>query len=256
MANEEGRGIYIAPMDTATPTLSRRLLAEGVGTAFLLVAVVGGGIAAQRLSPSDPGLQLLEAAVVTAFALAMLIWSFGPISGAHFNPCVTLMDTLMGKRPITEAATYVVVQVTGGILGAILANIMFELDAITWSQTSRGGAGQLLGEVIATLGLLMVIFLIARPGGAGAGFVAPAVGMYIGGAYFFTSSTSFANPAVTIARMFSDTFAGIAPASAPGFIIMQLVGTGVAFVLVRYLVDGDLNPLSSGIGSGEHGTSR
>ena len=231
-----GRALYIALMDTAPPILSRRLLAEGVGTAFLLMAVVGGGIAAQRLSPSDVGLQLFEAAVVTAFALAMLIWSFGPISGAHFNPCVTLMETLMGRRPIREAAAYVGAQVIGGIAGAVLANLMFELDAVTWSQTSRGGAGQLLGEVIATLGLLMVIFLIARQGGAGAGFVAPAVGMYIGGAYFFTSSTSFANPAVTIARMFSDTFAGIAPASAPGFIIMQLAGTGVAFLLVRYLV--------------------
>ena len=231
-----GKALYIALVDTAPPILSRRLLAEGVGTAFLLMAVVGGGIAAQRLSPSDVGLQLFEAAVVTAFALAMLIWSFGPVSGAHFNPCVTLMDTLMGRRPIREAAAYVGAQVIGGITGAVLANLMFELDAVTWSQTPRGGAGQFLGEVIATLGLLMVIFLIARPGGVGAGFVAPAVGMYIGGAYFFTSSTSFANPAVTIARMFSDTFAGIAPASAPGFIIMQLVGTGAAYLLVRYLV--------------------
>ena len=237
MAIEAGRRLYIGPMDTAIPTLSRRLLAEGTGTAFLLIAVVGGGIAAQRLSPSDVGLQLFEAAVVTAFALAMLIWSFGPISGAHFNPCVTLMETMMGRRPADEAAAYVGAQVIGGILGAVLANLMFELDAVAWSQTSRGGAGQLLGEVIATLGLLMVIFLIARPGGAGAGFVAPAVGMYIGGAYFFTSSTSFANPAVTIARMFSDTFAGIAPASAPGFVIMQLVGTGAAYLLVRYLVN-------------------
>ena len=231
-----GQAFYIALVDTAHPILSRRLLAEGVGTAFLLMAVVGGGIAARRLSPSDTGLQLFEAAVVTAFALTMLIWSFGPISGAHFNPCVTLMDTLMGRRPAREAAAYVGAQVIGGILGAILANLMFELDAVAWSQTSRGGAGQLLGEVIATLGLLMVIFLIARPGGTDAGFVAPAVGMYIGGAYFFTSSTSFANPAVTIARMFSDTFAGIAPASAPGFIVMQLVGTGAAYLLVRYLV--------------------
>ena len=223
-------------MDITTPALGRRLLAEGVGTAFLLMAVVGGGIAAQRLSPSDVGLQLFEAAVVTAFALTVLIWSFGPISGAHFNPCVTLVETMMGRRSIREAAAYIGAQVVGGVLGTILANLMFELDAVSWSQTARGGYGQLLGEVIATLGLMMVIFLIARPGGAGAGFVAPAVGMYIGGAYFFTSSTSFANPAVTIARMFSDTFAGMAPASAPGFIIMQLAGAVAAFLLVSYLV--------------------
>lgn len=224
-------------MDVTTPALGRRLLAEGVGTAFLLMAVVGGGIAAQRLSPSDLGLQLFEAAVVTAFALTMLIWSFGPISGAHFNPCVTLVETMMGRRSIREATAYIGAQVVGGVAGTILANLMFELDAVSWSRTARGGYGQLLGEVVATLGLLMVIFLIARTGGAGAGFVAPAVGMYIGGAYFFTSSTSFANPAVTIARMFSDTFAGIAPASAPGFIIMQLVGAVAAFLLVRYLVN-------------------
>ena len=222
-------------MDTPTYSLRRRLVAEGVGTAFLLMAVVGGGIAAQRLSPDDVGLQLLEAALVTAFALMILIWSLGPISGAHFNPCVTLLDAVMGNRSAPEGSAYVGAQVLGGIAGTVLANLMFDLDPVAWSQTSRGGAGQLLGEVVATLGLMMVIFLIARPGGLGLGYVAPAVGVYIGAAYFFTSSTSFANPAVTVARTFSDTFAGIAPASAPAFIVMQLVGAGLALVLVRYL---------------------
>ena len=224
-------------MDAHGYSLSRRLVAEGVGTAFLLMAVVGGGIAAQRLSPDDVGLQLFEAAVVTAFALMVLIWSLGPISGAHFNPCVTLLDVAMGNRSTTEGAAYVGSQVAGGIAGTVLANLMFSLDAVQWSQTVRGGSGQLLGEVIATLGLMLVVFLIARPGGGGLGFVAPAVGVYIGGAYFFTSSTSFANPAVTVSRMFSDTFAGIAPASAPGFILMQLIGAGLALLLVRFLLE-------------------
>ena len=218
--------------------MSRRVVAEGVGTSFLLMAVVGGGIAAQKLSPNDVGLQLFEAAVVTAFALMMLIWSLGPISGAHFNPCVTLLDVAMGNRTAGEGAAYVGSQIVGGIVGTVLANLMFSLDPVHWSETVRGGTGQLLGEVIATLGLMMVIFLIARPGGGGVGYVAPAVGVYIGGAYFFTSSTSFANPAVTISRMFSDTFAGIAPGSAPGFIVMQLIGAALALVLVRFLVAG------------------
>ena len=225
-------------MRISTYSLRRRLVAEAVGTAFLLIAVVGGGIAAQRLSPDDVGLQLFEAAVVTAFALTMLIWAFGPISGAHFNPCVTLVDVSMGNRSIGEGAAYVGSQIVGGVIGTILANLMFSLPAVTWSETLRGGGGQLLGEVIATLGLVMVIFLIARPGGGGLGYVAPAVGVYIGGAYFFTSSTSFANPAVTISRMFSDTFAGIAPGSALGFIVMQMIGAGLAFLLVRFLIAG------------------
>ena len=225
-----------ADMDSPGYSLSRRSVAEGVGTAFLLMAVVGGGIAAQQLSPTDVGLQLFEAAVVTAFALMMLIWSLGPISGAHFNPCVTLLDVVMGNRSAGEGAAYVGSQITGGIIGTVLANLMFSLDVVDWSRTVRGGPGQLLGEVIATLGLMMVIYLIARPGGGGLAFVAPAVGVYIGGAYFFTSSTSFANPAVTISRMFSDTFAGIAPASAPGFIVMQLIGAALALVLIRFLL--------------------
>ena len=212
--------------------LMQRLAAEAVGTAFLLMAVVGSGIAAQRLSPGDVGLQLFENAVATAFALMALIWAFGPISGAHFNPAVTLADVVLKGRPVREGIAYVGAQVVGGIGGTILANLMFDLPAVLWSTKERGGSGQWLGEVIATLGLLMVIFLIPRGRGA---VVAVAVGAYIGAAYFFTSSTSFANPAVTVARMFSDTFAGIQPASAPLFIVMQLVGAMLAIGLVWLL---------------------
>ena len=214
-------------------SLGQRLLAEAVGTAFLLMAVVGSGIAAQRLSPGDVGLQLFENAVATAFALMALIWAFGSISGAHFNPAVTLADVVLQRRPVKEGIAYVGAQVAGGIAGTILANLMFALPAVEWSTKVRSGPDLWLAEVIATLGLLMVIFLIPRNRNA---VVAVAVGAYIGAAYFFTSSTSFANPAVTVARMFSDTFAGIQPASAPAFIVMQLVGAALAIGLVWALV--------------------
>ena len=213
--------------------LGRRLLAEAVGTAFLLMAVVGSGIAAQRLSPGDVGLQLFENAVATAFALMALIWAFGPVSGAHFNPVVTLADVVLQGRPVKEGAAYIAAQVVGGIAGTVLANLMFALPAVEWSTKVRSGPDLWLAEVIATLGLLSVIFLIPRRNGI---IVAAAVGAYIGAAYFFTSSTSFANPAVTVARMFSDTFAGIQPASAPVFIVMQLVGAALAIGLVWALV--------------------
>ena len=222
-------------------SLTRRLLAEGVGTAFLLMAVIGSGAAAQRLSPGDVGLQLLQNSVATAFALMALIWAFGPVSGAHFNPAVTLADAILQRRrrpagiAIAEAAAYIAAQIAGGILGAILANLMFGLPPVVWATTIRGGGGQLVAEVIATLGLLLVIFLIPRRQGI---IIAPAVGAYIGAAYWFTSSTSFANPAVTIARMFSDTFAGILPASAPAFIAMQLAGAVIAIGLIRFLRGG------------------
>ncbi len=214
------------------PALGRRLLAEAVGTAFLLMAVIGSGIAAQRLSPGDIGLQLFENAVATAFALMALIWAFGPVSGAHFNPVVTLADVVLHRRPVPEGFAYVAAQVVGGIVGAILANLMFALPPVTWSTKVRSGPELWLAEIIATLGLLFVIFLIPRHRAA---VIPVAVGAYIGAAYFFTSSTSFANPAVTIARMFSDTFAGIYPASAPVFIVMQLVGAGLAIGLVLVL---------------------
>ena len=213
--------------------LGRRLLAEAVGTAFLLMAVVGSGIMAQRLSPGDVGLQLFENAVATAFALMALIWAFGPVSGAHFNPVVTLADVVLQGRAVKEAVAYVGAQVVGGIVGTMLANLMFGLPAVEWSTKVRSGPDLWLAEVIATLGLLSVIFLIPRRNGI---IVAAAVGAYIGAAYFFTSSTSFANPAVTVARMFSDTFAGIQPASAPVFIVMQLAGAALAIGLVWALV--------------------
>ena len=215
------------------PSLVQRVAAEAVGTAFLLMAVVGSGIMAQRLSPGDVGLQLFENAVATAFALMALIWAFGPISGAHFNPAVTLADVVLQGRPVREGIAYVGAQVAGGIGGTILANLMFDLPPVAWSTKDRNGPDLWLAETIATIGLLMVIFLIPQRRGV---VIAVAVGAYIGAAYFFTSSTSFANPAVTVARMFSDTFAGIAPASAPLFIVMQLVGAGLAIGLVWFLV--------------------
>ena len=227
------RSFFVSEWETGMPSLVQRLAAEAVGTAFLLMAVVGSGIAAQRLSPGDVGLQLFENAVATAFALMALIWAFGPISGAHFNPAVTLADIVLKGRPVSEGIAYVAAQVVGGIAGTILANLMFSLEPVVWSTKERGGSGQWLGEVIATLGLLMVIFLIPRSRSA---VIAVAVGAYIGAAYFFTSSTSFANPAVTVSRMFSDTFAGIQPASAPLFVVMQLVGAALAIGLVWFLV--------------------
>ena len=220
--------------------LRRKIVAEFVGTAFLLIAVVGGGIAAERLSPNDVGLQLFEAAVVTAFGLAAFIAMFGPISGGHFNPAVTIADIALGKRELSEALPYISAQISGGIAGTILANLMFELPAVELATTVRTGSGQWLGEVVATLGLLLVIFLMLRT--ANADKIAITVGIYIGGAYFFTSSTSFANPAVTVARMFSDSFAGIAPSSAPGFLVAQLLAIPVAIGLVRFLAPAAATP--------------
>ena len=221
-------------MASSRPVALRpRVLAEFIGTAFLLIAVVGGGIAAQRLNPSDPGLQLFEAAVVTAFGLTAFILMMGPISGAHFNPAVTITDVALGTRDRSEAAPYVAAQIGGGILGTVVSNLMFDLPPLEISETVRSGLGQWLGEVIATLGLLLVIFLMVRAANTAA--VAIGVGLFIGGAYFFTSSTSFANPAVTIARIFSDTFAGIAPVSAPAFIAAQLVAVAIAVPLIKTL---------------------
>jgi glycerol uptake facilitator-like aquaporin len=213
--------------------LARRLLAEFLGTAFLLIAVVGSGIAAQRLSPGDTGLQLLENAAATAVALVAIILALGPVSGAHLNPVVTLADRAFGGIETRDALAYIPAQLAGAALGTIVANLMFDLPAVEWSDETRTGGGLWLGEVVATFGLLLVIFGVVRSGRATA---APfAVGAYIGGAYFFTSSTSFANPAVTCARTLSDTFAGIAPGSAPAFILMQLVGAAIAVVAIRVL---------------------
>ena len=216
-----------------SPPLRRRLAAELIGTALLVVAVVGSGIAASRLSPGDAGLQLLENAAATAAALVAIILAVGPVSGAHLNPVVTLADRAFGALTTAEAAAYVAVQVAGGAAGAIAANLMFELPGVTVSTTVRSSPGLWLAEVIATFGLLLVVFGVVRSRRAS---VAPfAVGAYIGGAYFFTASTSFANPAVTLARTLSDTFAGIAPASAPAFVAAQLAGAIMAIGAVRFL---------------------
>jgi glycerol uptake facilitator-like aquaporin len=213
--------------------LARRLVAEALGTGLLVVAVVGSGIMASRLSPDDVGLQLLENAAATAGALIALIWMLGAVSGAHFNPVVTLIDRSYGAISTRDTGLYIPAQVLGGCLGAIVANVMFDLPAIDWSTQDRSSAALWLSEVVATAGLLLVIHGCVRSGRADV--VAVAVGVWIGGAYFFTSSTSFANPAVTIARTLSDSFAGIAPSSAPMFIVMQLVGAAAAFVLIRFL---------------------
>lgn len=212
--------------------LARRALGEFVGTFFLLAGVVGSGIMAENLS-TDVGLQLLQNALATGGVLIALILAFMHVSGAHFNPAVTLVDLALGGIERTVAVAYVVAQTVGGILGVMAANIMFDLPAVDWSTKDRSASHLVFADAIATLGLLLVIFLVVRAGDAAQ--VAVAVGAYIAGAYYFTSSTSFANPAVTVSRMFSDTFAGIEPASAPGFITAQLVAVAVAIPLIRFL---------------------
>jgi glycerol uptake facilitator-like aquaporin len=219
---------------TATvPRLVRRLTAEFTGTAFLVAGIVGSGIMAQRLT-DDRGLQLLQNAAATAGVLMALILALGPVSGAHFNPAVTLVDRAFGGIDSATAALYIVAQLAGAILGAMAANAMFDLPLVEWSTTSRSGADLWLAEGIATLGLLMVIVGVVRSGRSA--MAAFAVAGYIAGAYYFTSSTSFANPAVTIGRAFTNTFAGIEPASVPMFIVAQLVGAlaATALILVLY----------------------
>jgi glycerol uptake facilitator-like aquaporin len=216
--------------------LSRRLLAEYLGSAFLAALVIGSGIAAQTLSPDDTGLALFENAAATAAGLFAIILMFGPISGGHFNPVVSLVDAHFGGLSWRDAAAYIPAQITGCITGAVLANGMFAKAAISISETHRGTGAHLLAEGVATVGLLLVIFALAR---TGRGASAPAaVGAYIGAAYFFTSSTSFANPAITIGRGFSDTFAGIAPASMPGYVVAQLAAGLVAAGLISVLYPG------------------
>ncbi|MDT4915059.1 MAG: hypothetical protein QOC66_4187 [Pseudonocardiales bacterium] len=215
-----------------TSSLARRALAEFVGTAFLVAAVVGSGIAAVRLSPHDVGLQLLENSLITGGALVALILALQPVSAA-FNPVVTLVERALGAITPGAAVALIAAQLAGGIVGTVVANLMFDLDAINLSTHDRTGSGRWLGEVVATLGLLVVIFGTARSGRSDR--VAYAVGGYILAAYWFTSSTSFANPAVTVARMFSDTFAGIAPSSVLLFVLMQLIGGALGYVLIRAL---------------------
>ena len=215
----------------------RRLLAELVGTGLLVTVVVGSGVAGQRLSPEDVGLQLFYNSTATVFGLAVLILMLGPVSGAHFNPVVSVSDWWLGRRAGTGltgrgVGAYAAAQTIGGVGGAVLANVMFDVPT-TLASKNRSDWHLWVGEVVATHGLVALIFALARNGRGG--WAAPAVGAYIGAAYWFTSSTSFANPAVTIGRMFSDTFAGIDPASVPGFLAAQLVGAALGVGLVRVL---------------------
>ena len=224
--------------ETIRPPFARRLLAELLGTALLVAVIVGSGIAAQRLSPDDVGLQLLENSTATVLGLTVLILVFGPVSGAHLNPVVSLADWFLGRGsavglPLPEVVAYALVQVVGAVAGSILANLMFGVETAI-ASTSRVTGGHLLAEAVATSLLVAVIFALARTGRGS--IVAPVVGAYIGAAYWFTSSTSFANPAVTVGRVFSDTFAGIAPSSAAAFVVMQLAGVvvGVGLTLALY----------------------
>jgi glycerol uptake facilitator-like aquaporin len=218
---------------TDTPPLARRLLAELLGSAFLAALVIGSGIAAQTLSPGDVGLELFENAVATAAGLYTIILMFGPVSGGHFNPVVSLADASFGGIRWRHALAYIPAQVAGCVLGAVVANGMFALAAISISTHHRATPAHLFSEAIATGGLLLVIFSLARSKRANT--IPAAVGAYIGAAYFFTSSASFANPAISVGRMFSNTFAGIAPASVPGYVVAQLIGGACAVLAIRVL---------------------
>jgi glycerol uptake facilitator-like aquaporin len=220
-------------MARAPITLWRRLLAELLGSGFLAAVVIGSGIAAQRLSPGETGLELLENAAATAAGLFAIIAMFGPVSGGHFNPVVSFADAAFGGLRWRDAAAYLPAQVAGCAGGAVIANLMFARAAVSLSAKDRSSAGHFLSEIVATFGLVLVIFALARSGRSRA--VPAAVGAYIGAAYFFTSSTSFANPAITVGRMFSATFAGIAPASVPDFVVAQIIGGGLAVAVIRVL---------------------
>src|SRR3954463_11168991 len=215
------------------PLLARQALAEFLGSAGLVAVVIGSGIAAQRLSPDDIGLELLENALVTGAGLVALILAFGPASGAHFNPVVSLVDRAFSGISTRQLSVYLPAQLAGGVVGAVLANLMFGLDAVTISTHDRSSGGLWLSEALATFGLVVLIFGLVRSNRTS---VAPfAVGAYIAGAYWWSSSTSFANPMIDIARTLSNTFAGIAPSSVPMFILMQLVGGAVALAAVHVL---------------------
>jgi arsenate reductase len=213
--------------------LARQALAEFLGSAGLVTVVVGSGIAAQRLSPDDVGLQLLENALATGAGLVALILAFGPVSGGHFNPVVTLADRFLGGMSTRQVAVYLPAQLAGGAVGAVVANLMFELPAVSVATTDRSGGGLWLSEAVATFGLVVLVFGLARAGRAA---LAPfAVGAYITAAYWWSSSTSFANPMIDVARTLSDTFTGIAPASVPMFVLAQLVGAAAAVAVVALL---------------------
>ena len=211
--------------------LLRRTVAEFIGTALLLIAVIGSGIAAKRLSPHDMGIELLENAIATGAALVAIILAVGSVSGAHLNPVVSVVDAVFGGLPWRNVGPYILAQFAGGAVGVMIANLMFSLPAVTISEHARSGSNLWLGEVVATFGLLLVIFGAVRSGRGGT--VPYAVGAYITGAYWFTSSTSFANPAVTLARTLSNTFAGIAPASVAPFVAAQVVGGVIAVGTIR-----------------------
>lgn len=232
-------------------SLGRRLLAEALGTAFLLAGIVGSGIMATRVT-DDVGVQLVINALATAAILVAVILSVGPVSGAHLNPAVTLVDRWFGGLTTRDAVGYTAAQVVGGMVGVVAANLMFDIGAISLSTTTRSGSHLWLAEVVATLGLVLVIFGVVRSGRPGS---APyVVGAYIASGFFFTSSTSFANPAVTFGRMFSDSFTGIEPSSAPAFLIAELLGVALVIPLIRLLFP-DANEIADAVvvphGSGE-----
>jgi glycerol uptake facilitator-like aquaporin len=213
--------------------LWRRLLAECLGSAFLAAIVIGSGIAAQQLSPGNSGFELFENAAATGAGLFAIILMFGGVSGAHFNPVISFVDAAFGGLSWRDAGAYLPGQVVGCVGGALVANVMFSEPVVSLSTHHRASGPHFLSEVVATLGLVLVIFALARTGRIRS--TPAAVGAYIGAAYFFTSSTSFANPAITLGRMFSNTFAGIAPSSVPSFIAAQIVGGLVAIVVIKTL---------------------
>jgi glycerol uptake facilitator-like aquaporin len=219
--------------------LWRRIVAELLGSAFLAAVVVGSGIAAQQLSPGNVGLELFENAAATTAGLFAIILMFGPVSGGHFNPVVSFVDSALGGLSLKDAVAYLPAQVSGCIGGAIVANLMFARAAVSVSTKHRASGGHWLGEVVATVGLLLVIFALSRTGRGR--MAAGAVGAYIGAAYFFTSSTSFANPAIAVGRMFSNSFAGIAPASVPGYVLAEIVGGALSFLVIKVLYS-DVRP--------------
>lgn len=220
-------------MLTVLSSLPKRCASEFIGTAFLVAAVIGSGIMGERLSGGNVAIALLANTLATGAALVALIFTFGSVSGAHFNPAVTLADALEGGVRWSEVPAYIGAQIVGGIAGAVSAHIMFELPLVSVSRHARHGSAQVFSEFIATFGLLAVIWGCSR---IRSGVVALAVASYIMAAYWFTASTSFANPAVTIARCLSDTFSGISPADAPPFIVAQLFGALAATLFFRWLI--------------------
>ncbi len=216
--------------------LARRLAAEGLGAFFLFATVVGSGIMAERLAGGNVAVALLANTLATGAILFVLITMLGPISGAHMNPAVSLVAAARGELPWTDAAAYITAQLAFGILGVLAAHAMFDLPILQWSAKVRTGPGQWLGETIATFGLILTILGTVRHRRE---WVPASVALYISAAYWFTSSTSFANPAITVARSLSDSFAGIAPGDAPMFILSQLLGAGLAAVVARLLFDPD-----------------